>query len=57
MFNINFFISETCGWHADLPLEVSLLSFSGITEGSYSYRWAVCVIAEDSYSNRRAFSV
>jgi len=57
MININFFISESCGWHADLPLEVSLLSYSGITEGSYSYRRAVWVMAEDLYSHRRAFRV
>jgi hypothetical protein len=38
-----FFISETCGWHADLPLEVSLLSFNAITEDSYSYHRAVRV--------------
>jgi len=54
---IFFFISETCGWHADLPLEVSLLSFSGITEGTYSYRRAFCVVAEDSHSYRGAFRV
>jgi len=58
MINIYFFfISETCGWHADLPLVVSLLSFSGIKEGSHSYCRAFSGITEGTYSYCWAFSI